>query len=232
MPATINRTSTPAWAGYAFAIAATAAVFVFRYEVDQLIGDTISLPLCALAAVFACLWCIGLRSALLATFLTTAWYVWDYQREHPPVVSASIHYALYLFEAAMLCLFGRQLLAARDLAAKGEDWQRHLVETAGEGIWMVDPEGVIGDANPRIAELLGCSVEQIVGRKVEAFLFAEDLSVERNRFNNRRDGIRAPFDRRLRRADGSEVWTLACSNAYSYGKKDLGVFSMITDITE
>ena len=232
MPTETTKPTNPAWAGYAFAVAVTGAMFVFRFEVNHLIGDTVSLPLCALAAVFTCLWCAGLRPALLATVLTAAWYIWDFQKQNPPVISASIHYALYVFEAGMLCLFGRQLRAARDLAAKGEDWQRHLVQTAGEGIWTVDPDGVIGYANPRMAEILGCAVEQITGRKVDAFLFPEDIPVERIRFQNRRAGVKEQYDRRLRRADGYELWTLACSSPYSYRGKDTGVLTMMTDITE
>ncbi len=164
-----SKSTQSVWTGYAFAVAAVGAAFVFRFEVDRLIGDTISLPLCALAAVFACLWITGLGPALLATVLTTAWYIFDFQTGNPPAASATIHYALYVLEASLLCLFGRQLRAARDLAAKGEDWQRHLVQTAGEGIWMVDPEGVIAYANPRIAEILGCPEDRIVGRKAETF---------------------------------------------------------------
>ena len=109
------------WTGYAFAIAAVGAAFIFRFEVDRLIGDTISLPLCALAAVFACLWRTGLGPALVAAVLTTTWYILDFQSGNPPAVSATIHYAFYICEAGLLCLFGRQLRTARDLAAKGED---------------------------------------------------------------------------------------------------------------
>ena len=226
------KPARPVWTGYAFAVAAVGVAFVFRFEVDHLIGDTISVPLCALAAVFACLWTTGLGPALLATVLTTIWYAIDFQSDHPPATSATIHYALYVLEASLLCLFARQLRAARDLAAKGEDWQRHLVQTAGEGIWMVDPDGVIAYANPRMAEILGCSEDEIVGCKFETFLFPEDHSSERIRFQNRRSGAKEQYDRRLRHSDGSIVWTLACSSSYTYSGKDLGVLTMMTDITE
>jgi PAS domain S-box-containing protein len=232
----ILKPARPIWTGYAFAVAAVGVAFLFRFEADRLIGDTISLPLCALAAVFACLWITGpaysVRPALIATVLTTTWYILDFQSGNPPAVSATIHYALYICEAGLLCLFGRQLRTARDLAAKGEDWQRHLVETAGEGIWMIDPAGVVAYANPRIAEILGCAEDRIVGRKFETFLFPEDHSAERIRFQNRRPTAKEQYDRRLRHSDGSIVWTLACSSIWSYNGKDVGVLTMMTDITE
>ena len=97
---------------------------------------------------------------------------------------------------------------------------------------MVDPEGAIAYANPRIAEILGCAEDQIVGRKFETFLFPEDHSAERIRFQNRRPGAKEQYDRRLRHSDGSIVWTLACSSPWMYSGKDAGVLTMMTDITE
>ncbi len=224
-----NTSAKSAWSRYAFAAAVTGAMFVFRLELDQLLRSQISLPLCGLAVVFVSIWKAGTGPALLASILTTAWYVWDSQGAGP---DAWIHYAIYATEAGVFCFYGGQLRVVKDRAAQGEDWQRHLVQTAGEGIWTVDPNGIIGYANPRIAEILGCDANQIAGRKVEEFLFPEDHPAERIRFENRRAGVKEQYDRRLRRADGSEVWTLACSSQYSRGGKDAGLLTMMTDITE
>lgn len=211
-----------AWGGYAFAAIVTGALFVLRFELDQLIGSRISVPLCGLAVVFVSIWKAGTGPALFASVLTTAWYVWDSQ---PAGADAWIHYAIYATETGVFCFYGRQLRIAKDQAAQGEDWQQHLVQTAGEGIWTVDPDGIIGYANPRMAEILGCDAEEITGRKVEEFLFPEDHPAERIRFQNRRAGVKEQYDRRLRRADGSEVWTLACSSPYSRGAKDTALLT-------
>lgn len=240
MPTNNNKPANSAWAGYAYAIAVTAAVYVLRSGVGRLTGNRISLPLCGLAAVIACAWRAGIGPALAVVAFTTAWYVWDFHSLGAASLQASgaggsqawIHYVIYVTEAGVVCFYGRQLRVARDRAARGEYWQRNLVETAGEGIWMVDPRGAIGYANPRIAEILGCAVNQIEGRKFEDFLFPEDLPAERIRFQNRRAGVKEQFDRRLRRADGSEVWTLACSSPYAYRGEDAGILTMMTDITE
>ena len=143
-----------------------------------------------------------------------------------------IPYAIFVIGACLAGVCAWRLRVAGDKAAKGQAWQRHLVETAGEGIWVIDPEGVIGYANPRMAEILGCGVEQIQGRGFEAFVFPEDVPAERIRFQSRRAGIKQQYDRRLRRADGSEAWMLACSSPYSYRNEFTGVLTMMTDITE
>lgn len=224
-----NNRHSDTWGNYTFAAVTTGALWVFRYELDQLTGSQIPVPLCGLAAVFACVWKAGTGPALTATALTTAWYVWD---SHALTPDAWIRYAIYAAEAGLLCFYGRQLRATEDRAAQGEDWQQHLVQTAGEGIWTVDSDGVIGYANSRIAEILGCDTGAITGHKFEEFLFPEDRPAERIRFQSRRSGVKEQFDRRLRRTDGTEAWTLACSSPYSLDGKETGLLTMMTDITE
>jgi two-component system cell cycle sensor histidine kinase/response regulator CckA len=229
MPAESKKQATSAWTGYALALVVTAAAFVIRFEVVQVVGVRIPLPLCGLPVVIACIWGAGIGPALFAAVLTTAWYV---RETDASSAEAWIQCALYFTETCVVCAGGRQLRMTKDRAAQGEDWRRQLVRTAGEGIWTVDPDGVIGYANPRIAEILGCGLEQVEGRKVDAFLFPEDLPAERIRFQNRRAGVKEQYDRRLRRSDGSEVWTLACSSPYADRNNEAGLLTMMTDITE
>ncbi len=232
MPVTNKSKLESAWARYAFAVIVCSFVFGLRLEVDHWTGIAISFQTCGLAAVISCLWLAGFGSALTATALTTLWFVSASPFRSAPEPRMWIHYLLYTVEAVALCLYGRQLRLAKDRVAKGEDWQQHLVETAGEGIWMIDPDGVIGYANPRMAEILGCPADQIAGHRLGDFLFPEDLPMERIWLQNRRAGAREQLDRRLRRSDGSEVWVLACSSLYRSGQGDAVILTMMTDITE
>ena len=49
---------------------------------------------------------------------------------------------------------------------ESEERFRRIVETALEGIWVLDPQGRIGFANARIAEMLGITVADLLGRSV------------------------------------------------------------------
>jgi PAS domain S-box-containing protein len=220
------------FARYAFAVVLSAAVFALRFEAERLADNRFSIPLCGLGAVIFCIWRAGFGPAVLTTVLTTAWYVYDFRDVGADTPRAFIHYALYITEAAIVCTYGRQLSLAKDEAEKGEQWLRHLVETAGEGIWLIGLDGSISYANPRIAEILRCPVNRIIGHRLDEFLFPGDRTVERVRLQHRRAGNREQFDRRLRRPDGSEVWTLACSSPYSLNNEPVGALSMMTDITE
>ena len=97
---------------------------------------------------------------------------------------------------------------------------------------MIDPAGVIAYVNPRYRELLGCAEDQIVGRNSKHFFFLKITPPSAFGFKNRRPTAKEQYDRRLRRSDGSVVWTLACSSIWTYNGKDVGVLTMMTDITE
>ncbi len=218
------------WTGYLYAVLAFAGIVALRWETNHLTGELISMPLCGLAVViFATR--LGTGPGILAAAITTIWC--GYESWSPSLGIADwFRCSVYALEASLACVFARQLRIAREEAATGEAWHRQVVETSGEGIWMVNPDGTIAYANPRIAEILGCTVPDLTGRRVEDYFFPEDQASERIRFQTRRPGVRDQFDRRLKRADGREVWTLACSSPYSRGGKDAGVLTMMTDITE
>ena len=57
---------------------------------------------------------------------------------------------------------------------ESEERFRRIVETALEGIWVLDPQGRTAFANARIAEMLGTSVADMLGRSVFDFLDPED----------------------------------------------------------
>ena len=236
MPTTDKKLTASAWAGYSFAIAVSAFVYALHFRAQLWTGLRISIPLCGMAAVIVCIWRAGFGPALTAAALTTVWYAHDSALPGADRQSVWIHCLLYLAEAIALCAYSRRLRIVGDRAAKGEDWQRHLVETAGEGIWMLDRDEVVGYVNPRMAEILGRPMDRITGHRLEDFVFPEDLPVERIRLRNPRVGVRDQWDRRLRRSDGAEVWVLACSSLYQSsnqsGQSDARVLTMMTDITE
>ncbi|MFP4418897.1 MAG: PAS domain-containing protein [Chitinispirillaceae bacterium] len=57
---------------------------------------------------------------------------------------------------------------------RSEEKFRSMVETAQEGIWVVDCERVIQYANRRLATMLGYPVNQITGKPVSLFVSGRD----------------------------------------------------------
>lgn len=101
MPWFFNGLTRSAWAGYAFAVAATGAAIVFRWEIGQLTGQWIPLSLCGLAVVLASLRWAGSGPGLAAVTLTMAWYVWASRGP-----GEWIHYLLYASAAGLIYVAG------------------------------------------------------------------------------------------------------------------------------
>ncbi len=110
---------------------------------------------------------------------------------------------------------------------------RHLVEVMGEGMWVLDAEGNTTFVNRRMREILGYSPEEMAGRPLTDFMFAEDFGTAERNMAQRRAGVGAQHDFRFRRKDGSEVWTIVTANPVKdESGRVVSILGMITDITE
>ncbi len=124
-------------------------------------------------------------------------------------------------------------IEAAEALRDSEDRYRRFVETALEGIWAINPEHETTFVNERMASVLGYAPQQMLGRKVEDFIFEEDLPAHRWRMQSRQQGKGGQYEHRFRRADGREVWTLVSATAIVSERGQFGgSFAMFTDITE
>ena len=126
----------------------------------------------------------------------------------------------------------RQDETTRALRASEERYSR-IVETAYEGIVSLDTAQRITFANARLAEMLGVTPSELIGRPFTDFLFAEDLADHQARMRRRRQGQSATYECRFRRRDGSAGWALVSGTAlHDEHGQFAGSFGMFTDITE
>ena len=116
---------------------------------------------------------------------------------------------------------------------ESEEKYRRIVDMASEGIWAMDVDGACTFLNARMSEILGYEKEQIVGRPLGDFMFAEDLPDHRVRLKQRSTGISERYERRLRHRSGDEVWTIFSATPISDEQgRFSGSFAMVTDITD
>ena len=122
---------------------------------------------------------------------------------------------------------------AQEALRESEKKYRQIVETANEGIWLVDPGGKIMFANRQMAKMLGCSVEELSGLSVFTFFYDSDLPDVRARMKDYQKEVSSYSERRLRCKNGSELWALvSVVPIYDETGKYAGNLGMITDITE
>jgi PAS domain S-box-containing protein len=110
---------------------------------------------------------------------------------------------------------------------------RRIVDTAVEGIWVMDENYVATFANERLAVMLGYRPEEILGRHISDFIFPADVPAHETRIDERRKGFGAQYEMKLRRSDGNPLWTIISATPVMDDKgRFSGAFAMITDITE
>jgi PAS domain S-box-containing protein len=107
------------------------------------------------------------------------------------------------------------------------------VETAYEGIWKVDTDFITSFVNGRMAELLGYTVEEMLGRSLFDFLFESDIEQKRSDMQRRRRGVSERLETRYRKKDGSVLWArVATSPIIGEDGGFEGALAMVSDMTE
>jgi diguanylate cyclase (GGDEF)-like protein/PAS domain S-box-containing protein len=116
---------------------------------------------------------------------------------------------------------------------QSEEGFRRIVETANEGIWMIDGNNLTTFVNPRMAEMLGYTVEEMMGRSLLEFMDTEGQKLALEKLEHRRQGRREQHDFCFTRQDGSFIWVMISTNPIldDHGNY-IGALGMITDISE
>ncbi len=110
---------------------------------------------------------------------------------------------------------------------------RHLIEVMGEGLWVLDGQGLTTFVNRRMAEMLGYAPGDMVGRSLFEFMEASEVPQARRNMANRLDGQDARHDFKFRRKDGAELWTIVTGTpVLDEAGQIVSVLGVITDITE
>jgi PAS domain S-box-containing protein len=126
-----------------------------------------------------------------------------------------------------------ELKRSEEKLRESEEKYRNIVETALEGIFIVNAENKIIYANKRTAELLGYTLGEIIGRSAWNFISEESKPVAERSLEKRRQKINESYELKLIRKDGSLLWIF--TNAKPLFNKDgeyTGTLSMMTDITK
>ena len=122
---------------------------------------------------------------------------------------------------------------AEEALRESEEKYRNLIETATEGIWILDAEARTTYVNEKMAEMLGYSQEEMIDRFAWDFADEEGTAVLKQNMEKRRQGINETYEFKLICKDGSSSWALISAKALlNKDGKFTGSLGMFTVITE
>lgn len=116
---------------------------------------------------------------------------------------------------------------------EAEDKYRQIVETAQEGILTVDADERITFVNKTLADLVGLSADEIIGRRVTDFISPEEIGLHEEELARRRQGKAGTYEHHVRLPAGREIWVKISGTPLTDREgRYAGAFDMLTDITE
>jgi len=124
------------------------------------------------------------------------------------------------------------MLHLRDMVAASEARFRGIVETANEGIWLLDVDGATTFANDKTGEILGYPPEEMGALSLFDVLDEQGKQQAASNLERRRQGISDQLECAFVRKDGSRVWVLLNASPMVDAEGTFaGSLCMISDIT-
>ncbi|MGZ7108508.1 MAG: PAS domain S-box protein, partial [Methanobacterium sp.] len=116
---------------------------------------------------------------------------------------------------------------------ESEEKYRRIVETANEGIWAIDKDYITTFVNQRMAEILGYTIEEMVGQIYTSFLFDEDEEKYELKMESLKQGTSEQYEWRIKHKNGSKIWVnISATPIKDESGSFNGSFAMFTDITK
>ncbi|WP_229426917.1 putative bifunctional diguanylate cyclase/phosphodiesterase [Massilia atriviolacea] len=113
---------------------------------------------------------------------------------------------------------------------RSEERFRRIVHSAGEGIWEIDANANTTFVNPRMAQILGYSIEEMLARPLLAFMDDEGMAMLDRCIGGH---VPAAQEYRFIGKEGRVVWTtVSTSPILDADGACLGVLALVTDISE
>jgi two-component system, sensor histidine kinase and response regulator len=123
--------------------------------------------------------------------------------------------------------------AAEVRIATSERRFRQIVETAHEGVWLLDTADVTSYVNSRMASMLGLTPEAILGRPFLDFVGESERAAAADFLAERHGGEAHAHELRLERADGTFLDVLINANPmFDERGEYAGSLKMVSDISD
>lgn len=125
------------------------------------------------------------------------------------------------------------LMQMEQALRESEEKYRRMIEVAQEGIWTIDEGAVTTYVNRRMAEMLGYTEEEMLGRHLFDFMDEEGRKIAEANIERRRTGISEQHDFEFLRKDGERIYAiLETTPLVDEDGAFRGAIAYVADITE
>ena len=122
---------------------------------------------------------------------------------------------------------------AEGVVRDSEKRYRQLIDNMQEGLWLIDKDAITIFVNPCMAEILGYTAEEMLGKHLFEFMDERGTEVAKYNLERRRQGIKEQHDFEFTRKDGARVYaSLETSPITDEAGNYVGALACVADITE
>lgn len=124
-------------------------------------------------------------------------------------------------------------LKSRNKIEESEKQYRRLIETSGQGVWVIDADSITTFVNKKMAEMLGYNIDEMTGMSMYEFMGSEEKAQAADNVKRRKSGIAEQHEFLLSSKDGTGLWVEMNTNPIiDDDGRYKGALAMSTDITE
>jgi PAS domain S-box-containing protein len=122
---------------------------------------------------------------------------------------------------------------AQRAVVESEKKYRQIVETAQEGIWLIDQNHHTTFVNNKMCEILEYAQEEMMGKEIYSFMDEEGKKIAAKLMKRKKEGQPDQKHFKYTSKSGKEIWTNVVANPL-FDETGLykGSLTMVTDITE
>ena len=126
----------------------------------------------------------------------------------------------------------KEQVGQRKINRRNDDSYHLLVENLHDGIMVLNKDDYIAYVNPRMAEILGYTVGEMLGRSVFSFVDESVVELHVEKLERRKRGIKEQYESEYLRKDGGRVYvSIESAPLYDDNGNYMGSAGCVQDIT-
>jgi PAS domain S-box-containing protein len=161
------------------------------------------------------------------------WWWWHLLRLSAYLLAIGLVTYWYLQTVSALRVSITERKQTEKALQESEKTYRQLIENLQEGIWVIDKDAYTTFVNPPMAEMLGYTVDEMLGKHLFSFMDERGVEIAKQKLEQRKQSIKERHDFEFIRKDGKRIFTtLETGPLFDSNGNYIGAIAGVMDITE